>query len=625
MKQSKFIIFFIALCYICVHAYKGYWKDPMVLKSDVVDYYSYLPSMFIYKDAGMKFIEDDPEFFNGKLWGYKLENGNYLVKSTMGMSILYAPFFLLSHLYALASPFPADGFSAPYSAGLTFSSLFYFILGLVFLRKFLLKYFSDAAVAVVLMAISLATNISLYLTMQPAFPHVYMFFLFSAFLLFTQKFYQRTGFVYSLLLGLCLGLISLIRPTNIIIAIVFLLWNIDSMKAIKTRILFWFRHWKFVLLMTISVVIVWIPQLIFWKSVTGYLFYYSYGEEGFFFMNPQISNVLFSFRKGWLLYTPVMIFAAAGFVYVYRKMRPLFSGTIIFFVLNLYIISSWWCWWYGGSYGHRAFIDSYPLMAIPLAAIVQHFILKGMKYKIIVWFVASVFVAHNTFQTIKYTNGAIHWDAMTKHAYMETLWRLNPTPQYFFMLQDPDYHNALMGLPEKAKDNIFVKVIEKTAVSDILNGKEYVTLVFHDFELHKPVQDAYVKEYFSNYVSHSGLTSYLLNSQYHYLQGVTIPLDEIRQLGITSVAADYYILSFDKLEDDTVLLIISIENEEESLYYWSASVTQSSFVLSQWNLRHLLVDLPADAPEGLMVKCYIWNVDGKAQAYIDDFRVYGIR
>jgi hypothetical protein len=36
-------------------------------------------------------------------------------------------------------------------------------------------------------------------------------------------------------------------------------------------------------------------------------------------------------------------------------------------VLVLYSYAAWWCWWLGGAFGHRGFVDYYPFLAIPLA------------------------------------------------------------------------------------------------------------------------------------------------------------------------------------------------------------------------------------------------------------------
>ena len=36
--------------------------------------------------------------------------------------------------------------------------------------------------------------------------------------------------------------------------------------------------------------------------------------------------------------------------------------------MHTYLIASWWDWQFGGSYGHRGFVDVLPLFALGLAA-----------------------------------------------------------------------------------------------------------------------------------------------------------------------------------------------------------------------------------------------------------------
>jgi hypothetical protein len=62
-----------------------------------------------------------------------------------------------------------------------------------------------------------------------------------------------------------------------------------------------------------------------------------------------------------------MIFAFAGIIVLWKRRSPYALPVTIFVPLNIYIIFSWWCWWYGGGFGQRAFIDSYALMAVATA------------------------------------------------------------------------------------------------------------------------------------------------------------------------------------------------------------------------------------------------------------------
>lgn len=43
---------------------------------------------------------------------------------------------------------------------------------------------------------------------------------------------------------------------------------------------------------------------------------YTYGDVSFDFLHPQISNVVFSFRKGLFVYTPMLFFAMVAFIWL---------------------------------------------------------------------------------------------------------------------------------------------------------------------------------------------------------------------------------------------------------------------------------------------------------------------
>ena len=92
-------------------------------------------------------------------------------------------------------------------------------------------------------------------------------------------------------------------------------------------------------------------------------------------------------------------------------------------------------------------IDSYGLMALPLAALIA----KKRKFKylrhtiIIALFILTVF---NQFQIQQYRNGAIHYWWMNKEAYWETFLKLRPTCKYWKVIQIPNYEKARKGVYE---------------------------------------------------------------------------------------------------------------------------------------------------------------------------------
>jgi uncharacterized membrane protein len=106
-------------------------------------------------------------------------------------------------------------------------------------------------------------------------------------------------------------------------------------------------------------------------------------------------------------------------------------------------LASWCFWWFGGGFGSRGFIDSYGIMAIPLAGFFHGiFSLKKKWLNAVVIVITFVMIYFNTFQVRQYMNGAIHYVSMTKKAYWETFGKLRPTEDYYDYLEYPDYESV---------------------------------------------------------------------------------------------------------------------------------------------------------------------------------------
>jgi hypothetical protein len=72
--------------------------DRGVIKWDVISYYAYLPATFIYGDATLGFLDNPPEDFvnDNKFWYYTMDDGSRVIRTSMGLSILYSPVFVIS-------------------------------------------------------------------------------------------------------------------------------------------------------------------------------------------------------------------------------------------------------------------------------------------------------------------------------------------------------------------------------------------------------------------------------------------------------------------------------------------------------------------------------------------------
>jgi hypothetical protein len=190
--------------------------------------------------------------------------------------------------------------------------------------------------------------------------------------------------------------------------------------------------------MIVAGFLMWVPQLLYWKYTTGAWLFYSYGDERFFFLRPAIADGLFSYRKGWLLYTPIMVLALAGIPPLRKRLPAAFWPVLLFTVLNIYIVLSWWSWWYGGSFGLRAFIDSYAFLALPLASFLSWVFSQRVWFRVATTIVVLVLVWHSIFQTMQYYYGAIHWDGMNRAAYWNSFLRLRPSGEFYGLITPPE-------------------------------------------------------------------------------------------------------------------------------------------------------------------------------------------
>ncbi len=360
------------------------WEDKgsqALISWDIAGYYLYLPSFF-YDDLGklnnisyIKETYDNP--FGGDFYSaFKMPDGNHVMKYSSGQSIMFLPGFTVAHFWAKWGGYPVDGFSWPYQFCLAMNGLLFSFVGLWLARKLLLRYFTDVPIAISLLVLCMATNYLNYVSIVGAFTHSYLFTLYTAILLLTVKFYERPTYGKALALGLICGLATITRPTEIICVLIPVFWGIASLQQLRERIQVFMQQWARLFVFTMAACAVGSIQLYYWKTYSGHWMHWSYGtEETFSFLKPHILNGLFSYRKGWLVYTPVMLLAVLGLVPLYRTHRPLFWGILIFVTVSIYLAFSWDCWWYGGSFSQRAMIQSYALWLFPLTAFftaVQH-------------------------------------------------------------------------------------------------------------------------------------------------------------------------------------------------------------------------------------------------------------
>jgi hypothetical protein len=413
-------------------------KPLVVTKWDAFGYYQYLPAMAIYHDyKGMAWADAIDKRY-GVSGGdglplTTLDNGNRVCKYLGGVAILQAPLFFIAHGVAGSMGYPADGFSPPYQYALVFGVILYCLLALFLMRHILLQYFRDGTVAVTLLLLCLATNFVQYAAVDGGLSHAYIFPLYVLIIYCTIQWHKAPSFLWAGAIGYIIGLAMISRPTEAIMLFIPLLWGTQNKESSKTKWALVKAHKSHLIAVLFMGLIGILPQLLYWKSVTG-SFVYDVGSKWVFF-NPYF-RVLTGWEKGWFIYTPVTVFFIIGMFFM--KKYPFKKAVLTFCLLNIWIIIAWDEWRYGASYSTRALVQSYPVFALPLAAFIDH--LWNTKWRVAICALGAYLIGVNLFQTVQYNKTILHYDDMNRQYYGRIYLNPNPSPLDMSLL---DTHEVL--------------------------------------------------------------------------------------------------------------------------------------------------------------------------------------
>lgn len=404
-----------------------FWNDLRVLEWDAEAYYHYLPATFIQGDPldldYVAVLDDRLHKDHPSSYGifHVAGTGHECMKYTCGVAFFEAPVFFVVHAYCKGpwTGYPPDGYSAPYQLGVSLSTVLFAFLGLVMLRSYMLRHVNDRSAALAIIAIALGTNLFFYCTVGSGMSHPYLFFLFAAVLERTDAWHRAPSRGKAIGLGLALGLILLTRPIDFLIVLVPLLWTHGHGWHAKWALVR--KNRSHLVLAAFAVLVPLVPQMLYWKATTGHFIFYSYRGEGFNWTDPHIIDGLFSYRKGWLVWSPLVTFGFTGLILMIadRSWRSRAWPTIAFFPVALYGIFSWHQWWYGGGFGSRPMIDTLPLLALPIAVLVEKALHKHILLGALLATVILAGVRLNLFQQKQYLSTIVHWDGMTKERYWE--------------------------------------------------------------------------------------------------------------------------------------------------------------------------------------------------------------
>jgi hypothetical protein len=422
---SKKSIILVLSAVIFIISYDGRFLNGKYnsMNWDAYSYYLYLPATFIHNTPfRFDFHTSDFEKYpvSSSVYQFYTVGEKQAPFFTMGVAICEMPFFLVAHgINKVFLNYPPDGMSLPYQLAILAAALSFLGLGLYFLRLILLPYLGEIATGITLLAVSLGTNLLYYTIYDAGLSHVYLFGLYAFLLYKTQKWHQNPRKATAFYIGATLALMCLVRPSELIAVLIPLFYGIYNLASFKQKWILIKENWQHIGIVVLSGLLVVLPQLVYWKIATGHFVVNSYAERGDFFdfTKPHLLEGLFSYRKGLLVYTPVMAFALLGFRALWKNQRAWFWPVLSFFCVNFYMLMCYHMWHFASCYGNRALIQSYAALALPLGYGIFA-IYKKQKSLLIA--LVSFCILLNLFQTWQYVKGILPFDNINKAFY----WRV---------------------------------------------------------------------------------------------------------------------------------------------------------------------------------------------------------
>lgn len=499
-KQIAYFIGFTAVCLWSVfYIFKVQNRENpnwiKTIESDGFGYYRYLPAI-LHNDFDYGFEKALVDVNNYELGAppSKTKEGRNYTKYFCGVALLQSPFFMISWVSAKLMGYPTDGYSLPFQFGMFIASLFYFLAALFMINRVLIRCGVKPFTSfITLVAFVFATNAANYVWNEASFSHTYALSLVSVFIYYLHTVAKSPTYKSVTITGLIIGLILVTRPTTIL-AVLFLPLFFSNIKEVKKPLYFILKSPQLLVVTLIAALLPIAIQSCLYFLQTGEFWIYAYGEEGFNFLQPEISNFLLSYQKGWFVYTPVFALMFVGlFYWVYNKNQAFKAISFLFgFSVVVWVLSSWWMWFYGGSYGMRSMIDFYPIFIIPVAVGIQQ---SSTLIRVVLIGIIGFLSVINLVQNYQYFNQIIHYSEMDKDRYWQVFMDTSDdarfitysTPKFLYNKEIIDSvlftFNYSKGTIIKCQDKVFEENTSLNKTVEILSKNQVYSCGF-DIPLH---------------------------------------------------------------------------------------------------------------------------------------------
>ena len=365
------------LAYVTAHVW--FPKPPgRVIDGDALTHYAWLRSVVF--DGDISFSNDyrllTDEFAEDSEELTPLATGLVPNKAPPGSAVLWAPLFLavaaiVGALNLIGAQIPFDGLALPFKLSAGVAGIAYATAGAWLCYDLARRVYGPTAAFWATLTLWLGGSLLYYSLVSPTYSHAMSLF---AVALFTYVWYRTRGrhdLRRFALLGALAGVAGLVRSQDLIILII---PGIELLDGIRER------RWSpaaasgKLAVLCLACAVLLSPQLWAWQVIYGSWVLNPHGlnphGQGvtFRWAEPAVLQTLFSTRQGLISWTPIVLFAAVGLLWLFRRDRLLAWSAVVTLLVALYVNASIVRWWAGAGFGGRRFVSYLPFLVVGLSA-----------------------------------------------------------------------------------------------------------------------------------------------------------------------------------------------------------------------------------------------------------------
>jgi len=337
-------------------------EDKRIIIGDANGYYAWARSVLL--DHDIDFRNDYQLLFPPVQMPSEAKvltpRGLVVNKYPVGVAILEVPGLLVGHAVATLAGYPADGASLPYQISVIWSMILYCVASFYLLYLALVNFGVDRRWAAGFCIIALVgTNLAHYVV-DAGMSHAAGVTVTNTLLFIISRLprsERRVPGLLDLVMGVLVGLLFLIRNTNILLLpfLVVLAWRQ--------------RRWQAAEVLTALAGALGVAAI---QPVTLYLLWgqwriSTYPSEHFSAGLRGVVGTLFSHRHGLFVYSPwyaALLLLTGRAVFRLKAWFGVATAAVGSFALFVVANGTWWCWWFGHSFGNRAFIETLPVLSL---------------------------------------------------------------------------------------------------------------------------------------------------------------------------------------------------------------------------------------------------------------------